>query len=178
MKTQFNPSQKCADCGVHLPAKRIIRCKRCNDIYKSPASRFWRYTKKTPTCWIYTKKIRNGYGALTANKDAHRYSFEIHKGPIPKGMCVCHKCDNPPCVNPDHLFLGTRGDNVRDAVSKNRQAKGKRTNHAKLTEKDVIRIRNIYKNGEDTCRSLANKFGVTPSNIGCVISRKTWNHVN
>lgn len=99
--------------------------------------RFWSKVDKTSTCWLWTG-MPNGWGygtfKVSAGNDrfAHRLSWEIHKGPIPKGLCVCHKCDRPICVNPDHLFLGSHRDNRDDAIRKGRWPKGhKISNHEK-----------------------------------------------
>lgn len=87
--------------------------------------RFWANVDKTlghgpqGTCWVWTACAIKGYGYISRTL-AHRVSWEIHNSPIPEGLCVLHKCDNPPCVNPEHLFLGTKKDNILDAVAKGR----------------------------------------------------------
>ena len=85
--------------------------------------RFWEKVQKTTTCWNWTAAKRNGYGVIKIDKKliaVHRLSYEMHKGRIPAGLMICHSCDNPLCVNPDHLFLGTGSINMRDAMSKGR----------------------------------------------------------
>ena len=93
-------------------------------VYPSREERFWAKVEKTDWCWIWTgARSQFGYGNLTTNgkqENAHRVSWEIHFGPIPDGMRVLHACDNPPCVRPFHLFLGTQKDNNRDRETKGR----------------------------------------------------------
>ena len=86
-------------------------------------ARFWKHIEKTDTCWIWKLSCsKKGYGIFhnEFHASAHRFSYILHFGEIPEGLLVCHKCDNPPCIRPDHLFLGTDADNRRDAQQKGR----------------------------------------------------------
>jgi len=131
-------------------------------------------------CWEWTAyKNKDGYGTISSNfrpKMAHRASYEIYHGEIPKGMLVLHRCDNPGCVNPDHLFLGSSADNVADKVTKNRQARG--VSHArpnaKLIESDVVAIRAAkgFRQWE-----LASIYGVGQDVISRIRSGKCWTHI-
>lgn len=110
---------------------------------------------------------------------AHRVSWMLANGPIPAGMVVCHRCDNPPCVNPDHLFLGTQIDNMRDRSKKGRgnHRKGSRHGRAKLTEQDVRVIRSRYATGDWKQSDLAAEYGVSQPLIGHIVRRVTWRHI-
>lgn len=119
-------------------------------------------------CWIWKGSIGGCcYGGFSCNGKpelAHRMSWMIHFGPIPKGLCVCHKCDNPKCVNPKHLFLGTQADNNRDARLKgrailNKSLKGSKQYNAKLNERDIPKIWYLIKQGV-TQREVAKRYGV------------------
>lgn len=121
----------------------------------------------------------NGYGELTYRGRltlAHRASYERHNGPIPDGMIVCHRCDNPPCINPDHLYVGTHADNGQDKAERRRSTRGVRNAAAKLTDDDVLTIRRLRVDGWTYAR-LGDRFGVGKTTIGRVVRRAIWNHV-
>lgn len=143
--------------------------------------RFWFYVdkKQKNDCWHWTGSCNNkGYGRIQINKKniaAHRLSWKIHFGMIPKDLCVLHTCDNPKCVNPNHLFLGTSEDNIKDKVDKNRQAKGENIGISKLTMNQVKEIR-ILK-GKFSQRKIAKMFSVAYSTIAYIHKNKTWRHI-
>lgn len=134
-------------------------------------------------CWIWQGTQRgNGYGCVGYKNlllDAHRLSYEIHKGPIPDGLLVCHECDNRLCINPNHLFLGNYGDNYEDAKSKDRHTRGERNGNSKLRDSDVVEIRQAYQDrvwGE-TVPALALQYGVGESTIHDIGQGKAWKHI-
>lgn len=151
--------------------------------------RFWAKVRKGEGCWEWTAyKMRNGYGTIArdggrlAGKDfAHRVSWVLHNGPIPDGMYVCHRCDNPGCVRPDHLFLGTPKENQDDMRRKGRHyypgAPGERNNKAKLTEEVVRRVHAMGVAGM-TQAQIAAVVGITQANVGCILLGKTWKHLH
>jgi len=138
-------------------------------------------------CWEWrASKSRKGYGnfylSIGHSKSkhclAHRMAWKLTYGDIPEGLQVCHHCDNPGCVNPGHLFVGTNRDNILDAKKKGRLANRKGEKHpgAKLNEDKVKRIRELRKRGY-TLERLGKIFGVDMSTIGYIVSRKLWSHV-
>jgi len=137
--------------------------------------RFLSKVDKTESCWNFTGCIQaNGYGRFRINgktEYAHRASFKLFYGNTIKGEDVCHSCDNRKCVNPDHLFSGTRKENMEDAVKKNRQAKGSALSN--ITEDDVINIRESTLSNKE----IAKKHNMTAQNIGKIKQRKTWRHI-
>lgn len=135
-------------------------------------------------CWEWSgSRNEQGYGEVWfdgKNRRAHRFSFEVAFGEIIEGLCVCHKCDNPPCVNPDHLFLGTKKDNAQDASRKKRlkPQRGALHKKAKLTLEDVKYIRSHHVPNVVGYKRIAKKFGVSESLIYRIVKRKNWAHVN
>ena len=134
------------------------------------------------SCWEWTGYRNNyGYGKFRLGGKAtstHRVAYMFERGDIPKGMHVLHRCDNPPCVNPNHLFTGTHQDNMRDKESKNRGNRPKGSTHgrAKLTESDIPVIRERLAN-DDSGASIARDYGVSQSAINRIKLGKTWGHV-
>lgn len=147
---------------------------------------FFERIRKTENCWWWIGYIGNfGYGQLFRNMRAHRVSYEIHKGKIPKNMYVLHKCDNRACVNPDHLFLGTHLDNIADMNKKKRvniSGIGKGENwgvncgNAKLREEQVLEIRERLKLKENQSQ-IAREFGVKRATINDISQGKTWRNL-
>lgn len=131
-------------------------------------------------CWEWPGwRSPAGYGHVRwdgRQGTPHRFVYEAIYGAIPPGMMVLHRCDNPPCCNPDHLFLGTHADNMADMVAKARPALGERNANAKLTENDVRAIRRKRAEGQ-TFPSLAVEFGISLPQAQNVVYRKQWRHV-
>lgn len=123
-------------------------------------------------CWLWKGYLDGGgYGQLIRRRHgkrihhrAHRYSYELYNGTIPDGLFVLHKCDVPICVNPEHLFLGTQSDNMKDCVAKGRISYVDRRTHSKLTDEDVTFIRMFLNLGAKT-RNIANAYGVTRATV-------------
>ncbi len=131
-------------------------------------------------CWIWTGLQSGGYGLfwlIGRNRAAHRASWMLFHGVIPAGFFVCHKCDVPLCVNPDHLFLGTPQENSADMARKGRGTHGQRHWQAKLSDASVRSIKKILLSGMRTKTSIARQFNVSLSAIYLVGSGRTWRHV-
>lgn len=145
-------------------------------------SRFEQKFDKTEGCWTWkASKAGQGYGQIKLPKQrrqayAHRVAYEIYKGPIPAGQYVCHACDNPECVNPDHLFLGSSHDNHADMKEKGRHTYGEKSATRKLTENQVLQIRSCLAAGM-TQMQIARAFGVQQMTISRINTGKRWAHV-
>ncbi len=144
--------------------------------------RFWKQTKKGNGCWLWTSCVdKNGYGMFRGVVNgvpltrAHRFSYALHKGAIGESMQVCHQCDNPRCVNPDHLFLGTCKENQQDKWRKGRGrvAYGEKSGTAILTEAKALAILKDPR----TYTQIAAEYNVAPSTIGSIKQRVSWQHL-
>ena len=137
--------------------------------------------KKTKTCWLWTGDhtsygygvVASGTGATRKRTQAHRYVYKLLVGPIPKGKIVMHTCDNPPCVNPKHLKLGTTAENQLDMQSKKRSPRGLRHWNGRLTDEQIKAIRK----SKESQAALASKYRVHQSHISRIVSRKSRVHV-
>jgi hypothetical protein len=158
---------------------------RCHYTHIPLEDRFLRHVgpPQANGCVLWRAAVnRKGYatigkgGAYSGTMAAHRYAWERVNGPIPEGLCVCHHCDEPRCLNPEHLFLGTHADNKTDCVRKGRHARGEGNAAAKLTEDAVRAIRRDAARGM-TIRELCAREGVGGTTIRDIIRRKTWKYV-
>lgn len=153
-----------------------IRLEMCGSIKDRFFSRF--KIDNNSGCWNWiAHRDKDGYGVLPGDKKnirAHRYSYQYHYNVNIDGLIICHKCDNPGCVNPDHLFSGLAKDNVNDMIIKGRDMMiGERNNKSKLTNEDIIEIRN----SKLTALELSFNYKVSKSSILRILSRKSWKHV-
>ena len=212
-------SKPCEHCGQPItgPVWKVEKARYCSVACTNKAKvqdvgkRFWSKVDECgpDECWEFAAVGTDGYGKFWyrgRSVHASRMSYELTHEPVPDDMCVCHKCDNPRCVNPSHLFLGSNRDNSQDMLSKNRAAignehwtrkrpekvrrgdqhvsrtnpeclrRGSRHPNSKLNEDAVKAIRQRAESGE-TLTSLAREFGVTPTTTCSIVKRKTWTHV-
>ena len=152
----------------------------------SLTQRFWAKVQKSDGCWEWSGALNAaGYGHFHTvrrghSEQAHRVSWKLHFGPIPAGMFVCHRCDNRRCVRPEHFFLGTQGDNIRDMHAKGRAPMhmhgGALHAKAKLTTADVLAIRESCTNGGSQ-KEWAALLGVDPSTVSNIVQRVTWRNL-
>ena len=183
---------ECAYCKKSFKTKAYVALRPrpccsvpCANAVKTtdPIIRFWSKVDKrgADECWNWIgHKDKDGYGTFsTTSKNctkAHRYSYYLEHGDIDPGKCVLHKCDNPPCCNPKHLFAGTSAENDLDRDKKGRQALGERTNRTHLKRKDVLRIRALSNNGM-TQEAISRLLGMSQTGVSSIVNRRTWGHV-
>lgn len=151
----------------------------------SMAEWFWSRVDKSGDCWVWRGRcLQSGYGQLIVKKKvllAHRVAFELTHGHIPPGLEICHRCDNPPCVNPAHLFCGSHADNMRDMKTKGRQSRGARPyrdghRNAKLNADSVREIRSLHQQGMSFVE-LGRRYGVSGDQASNVVKRRSWRDV-
>lgn len=153
--------------------------------YVNSPERFWQLVPAADPseCWLWRgTTLDNGYGQFSVNKkrvQAHRFAWIDTHGPIPDGLCVCHRCDVPKCVNPSHLFLGTTTDNIRDASAKGRLHRpiGEKHPGSILTDDMVVQMRRLRASGVSVSE-IAARFGVRLSTASGVIRGRSWRHVS
>ena|SRR5438045_4416529 len=183
-KTSFSV----AACYVRQGADKFcsVRC-RADDQVSHRAERVWEKVQKSDGCWLRMGATSPPYGYGVAigldgrQNNAHRIVWILTHGPIDEGLEVCHNCpggDNPRCVRPDHMFLGTRKENAQDMARKGRSRRGEIATGAKLTADRVREIRHRHANEPVTQQQLAREYNVTQGNIHMILSRKTWAHVD
>lgn len=168
----------CRTCQkTFTPKNYSLTAKFCSVACQFPKQDFWSHVEKTDSCWLWTRHTshRFGYGFFCyqgVSQNAHRVSWQLKHGDIPKGMCVLHRCDVPSCVNPDHLFLGTRGDNNSDRLLKGRNSnrKGAANPACKLRPKDIRAIRVAHGSN----REVASQFDISHSTVSQIRHGKLW----
>lgn len=182
-------AKQCSKCLREKPLRDFYRlatskdgrrpdCKACSG---KPArvvtveERYWSKVDKSGDCWLWqaSTNTNNGYGRFWANKEAghtlaHRFVWELVNGPIPDGMEVCHSCDTPACVRPEHLFLGSHSDNIADCVAKGRN------NLQELTVEQVLEIKERLKKGGETQVEIAKDYPITRGAIYHIKTGSTW----
>jgi len=147
----------------------------------NPETRYEKRIEKTASgCWIFHGPRNNmGYGMVSAGGNpmlAHRFFYQQVNGPIPAGMDACHRCDNPACCNPDHIFIGTRTDNMRDAVAKGRVRRGETSAQARFSESDVLDMRRRHCAGETT-GEIGRRYDTSYKTVWAIVHRKAWGHI-
>jgi hypothetical protein len=183
----------CPACGrdftvCHRVRERRVFCSRACAFPNrggGAIGRFWQQVicQRDTGCWLWTGVLTYGYGALNVHGRrtlAHRFSYELAHGPIPDGIFVCHNCpggDVKRCVNPAHLWLGSHADNMADASRKGQNAHGERNGAARLTDAQVLDIRQRYVPHQVTKRMLAQEHGVSIGLINRIVTGRIWTHM-
>lgn len=169
-----------SDTWVRKKMKALDISTRNSLSLKSKFLRFVKIPENPNDCWVWVGgKDSSGYGSIRWKGkilSSHRLSYEIHIGEIPERLCVCHICDNPICVNPKHLKLGTQYDNYQDMVNKNRGyiAPGEANGKSKITKSQAMEIIRLYKTGKFSQKELGEQFGISQSHTSDIINHKKW----
>jgi len=183
-------SRNCDYCGKHYIGQGKHYCSKkcadqsCHKSHSDSITRFWSHVEINDLfdCWNWTAcKDRDGYGQFhfkSKQYKAHRVAWILSYGEIPEGLIVCHHCDNPSCINPTHLFLGTHLDNAKDRDLKGRGAdhRGNDGIESRLKPEQVIAIRELYQT-EKNQSEIARMYKMSHSGIGLIVNRKTWKHI-
>ncbi len=182
----WKPQKSRGMCGMHYERLRLSGGLAPTRLGPNASARekllFYGWDVSPSGCWEWRGgRLPTGYGRLTIPGTGlavatHRLAYELWVAPIPDGAIIRHTCDNPPCVNPDHLVTGTTADNMRDKVERNRQQKGSQIPNSKLCEADVKEIRSLYATGMFQ-NAIANRFGVSKATICLIVNNRTWRHV-
>ena len=201
-RSRHRLESRCKQCRYAVN-RAHLRTNRHKPVVLSPTllDRFWSSVQKTERCWLWIRtKNSDGYGQFWNGRHlvaAHRFAWEILRGPIPEGMNVLHKCDTPPCVNAfECLFLGTQKDNAYDMIQKGRANRNPPSgdNHpwrknpelvrrgefhpmARLKACDIHLIRAAYKRKHGVTKEIARQFGVNPKTIQAIVARRSWKHI-
>lgn len=159
---------------------RFLRGHRARSQFGSPEERSWAMVRQGEGCWLWQGSLaRAGYGTTWADGKkvgAHRFSWQLHVGPIAEGLRVLHQCDTPACVNPGHLFLGTAADNTADMIAKERNAFGEKHPMARLREQEALTIRRERSLGRPA-PELAARFRVSEDLIYKIAAGQLWKHL-
>ena len=157
-----------------------------NKMNQGDIDRFWSHVDKSGDCWEWKcRRDKAGYGRFALGRErkrAHRISYLITHGEIPQGLFICHHCDNPGCVRPEHLYAGTRLQNKADCVARGRHKlppvmRGEAHPRSKLTKQQVIEIRRRYKEGGITYANLGSVYGMSKRTIEHIVRGRSWQHV-
>jgi hypothetical protein len=175
-------TQLCERCGKPFhpwPKRKNTKARmfcsiQCREV--PVVERFWLQVGKTIGCWTWKGRVdKDGYGEFYPLM-AHRFSWQLHNGPIPENLCVLHHCDNPPCTNPDHLYIGTPSDNAHDRMIRGRE-RGELHGMAIVNESQVREIRHRYVTENISQEYLGAEYGLSQTSISQIVLRKCWRHV-